>query len=156
MPPVAKAVLSFGLYLLLIVLPLIVGAVWPAEAAGRPFSTQFGVALGFVAFAAMALEFTLISKVHSLASAFGQDALIQFHRRMGVVAGVLILIHSILMLRSGYPLEWLNPFATSSIWAMRWGVWAGFAILLLVVVSLGRKQLRIRYGRWQWSHALLA
>ena len=156
MPPVAKAVLWFGLYLLFIVLPLIVGAVWPAEAAGRPFSTQFGVALGFVAFAAMSLEFVLISKVHSLASAFGQDALIQFHRRIGLLVGALILIHSILMFRSGYPVEWLNPFATGNIWAMRWGVWAGIAIFLLVVVSLGRKRLRIRYGWWQWAHALLA
>jgi predicted ferric reductase len=156
MSPDAKASLWFGLYLLLIVLPLVVGAAWPGEAAGRPLSLQFGVALGFVAFAVMASEFALISKVRSLAGVFGQDALIQFHRRLGLLASALILLHSILMLRSGYPLQWLNPLAASSIWAMRWGVLAGFAIFLLVVLSLGRKRLRIPYGWWQWSHGFLA
>lgn len=156
MTGIVKAGLWFGLYALLIVFPLAVGAAWPGDGAGRPFWTQFGIACGFVAFAAMALEFALISRVQSLASAFGQDALLQFHRQMGTVAAALILIHAALMLGGGYPLEWLNPFAEGTIWAMRWGVLGAWAVLTLVVVSVGRRRLRISYDWWHWTHGLLA
>jgi len=156
MAPMVRAILWFGLYLFLIVFPLMVGANWPGAAAGRPFWMQFGVACGFVAFTIMALEFALISKVQSVSSAFGQDVLLQFHRQMGMVASVLILVHAVLMFLSGYPLAWLNPFASSNIWPMRWGVLAALAILALMVVSLGRKRLRLSYDSWQLTHGFLA
>jgi len=94
--------------------------------------------------------------VQSVSSAFGQDVLLQFHRQMGMVASALILIHSALMFLSGYPLAWLNPFDASNIWAMRWGIFAAMAILVLMVVSLGRKRLRLSYDGWQLTHGFLA
>ena len=117
---------------------------------------QFGVACGFAAFSIMAFEFALVSKVRSVTGAFGQDVLLQFHRQMGIVAAVLIAGHAVLMFRSGYPLAWLNPFSADNIWAMRWGVFAALAILVLMVVSLGRRRLRISYDVWQLSHGFLA
>ena len=151
-----RTALWFGTYLLLIGLPLLVGAHWPAEGTGRPFWMQFGVACGFAAFSIMAFEFALVSKVRSVILAFGQDVLLQFHRQMGIVAVVLIAGHAVLMFRSGYPLAWLNPFSAANIWAMRWGVFAALAILVLMVVSLGRRRLRISYDVWQLSHGYLA
>jgi predicted ferric reductase len=156
MAPITRAILWFGVYLILIVFPLIVGANWPGEAASRPFWLQFGVACGFVAFSIMAFEFALISKVQSVASAFGQDVLLQFHRQMGMVASVLILVHAVLMFLSGYPLAWLNPLDATNIWAMRWGVLAALAILILMIVSLGRRRLRFSYDSWQLTHGFLA
>jgi len=156
MHPALKTVLWFGAYLLLIVLPLFVAAAWPAEGAGRPFWMQFGVACGFAAFSIMAFEFALISKVRRVSIAFGQDVLLQFHRQMGIVAAALIAGHAVLMFRSGYPLAWLNPFSADNVWGMRWGVFAALAILLLMIVSLGRRQLRISYDVWQLSHGFLA
>ncbi len=113
-------------------------------------------ACGYLGFTIMALEFSLISKVHSVSSAFGQDALQRFHRSMGLVATVLIAIHAAGMLRGGYPLEWLNPLDGESPWAMRWGAFAAWAVFLLVALSLGRKLFRIPYQWWQFTHGTLA
>jgi predicted ferric reductase len=151
-----KTILWLSAYLLLIALPLLVAAIWPAEGAGRPFWMQFGVACGFAAFSIMAFEFALISKVRVVTGAFGQDVLLQFHRQMGIVVAALIAGHAVLMFRSGYPLAWLNPFSADNVWPMRWGIFAALAILLLMVVSLGRKTLRISYDNWQLSHGSLA
>jgi predicted ferric reductase len=151
-----RAGLWFGFYLLLVVFPLIVGAVWQAGAGGRPVRLQFGVACGYVGFAVMAFEFALVSKVQSVSRAFGQDALLQFHRQMGITASALVLVHAVLMLLSGYPLEWLNPFAETSPWAMRWGVLAALALFALIVLSVGRRRLRLSYDWWRRTHAPLA
>src|SRR5215472_924293 len=136
-----RGFLWFGLYVVLILFPLIVGAVAPGDAVGRPFLHQFGVACGFVGLCIMAFEFVMISKVGSIAAVFGQDALIQFHRAMGILAAVLLLIHPVLMMKGGYPLAWLNPFNGESPWAMRWGVWAGLGLLLLTILSIWRGRL---------------
>jgi predicted ferric reductase len=151
-----RGILWFGLYLGLILLPLIVGIVAPGEAAGKTFLHQFGVACGFVGLCIMAFEFVLISKVTSIAAAFGHDALIQFHRAMGILAVVLLLIHPAIMIQSGYPAAWLNPFSSESPWAMRWGVWATLGLLLLTVLSIWRTRLKISYGWWQLTHGLIA
>jgi predicted ferric reductase len=156
MPRAIKPIFWLAAYLLLVSSPLLVAGIWPADGAGRPFWMQFGVACGFAAFSIMAFEFALISKVRAVTSALGQDALMQFHRQVGIVAAILIAGHAFLMFRSGYPLAWLNPFSADNIWALRWGVLAAFAICVLMVVSLGRKRLRISYDHWQLSHAFLA
>jgi predicted ferric reductase len=156
MPRAVKSILWMLGYVLLIVSPLAVAALWPAEGAGRPFWMQFGVACGFAAFSIMAFEFALISKVRAVTGAFGQDVLLQFHRQMGIVAAALIAGHAFLMFRSGYPLDWLNPFSAENVWAMRWGVFSAFAIVILMIVSLGRKRLRISYDKWQLTHGFLA
>jgi predicted ferric reductase len=49
----------------------------------------------------MAFEFALISRVRSVSRAFGQDALAQFHRLMGIVALFFILTHPALLLPTG-------------------------------------------------------
>jgi predicted ferric reductase len=148
--------LYFGVYLALILFPLVVGAVMPGGAAARPFATQFGVACGFVGLSIMAFEYALISKVKAVAGAFGQDALLQFHKLMGMLAAILITVHAVLMMRSGYPLEWLNPFHGENPWAMRWGVSAGYLLAVLMVLSLLRRKIHLAYDWWQLTHAWLA
>jgi predicted ferric reductase len=146
--------LCFGSYLLLILFPLIVG--WlkhPPEVEGRAFSLQFSTACGYVALTVMAFEFSLISHVGLIASAFGQDALLKFHRLMGLVATVLVLLHLVFVFKNGYPVTWLNPFADGSI---QWGSLALYALILLIVLSLGRKRLGVSYGWWQTTHSFLA
>jgi predicted ferric reductase len=151
-----RGILWFGLYVVLILLPLLVGKLYPGEAAGKTFLHQFGVACGFVGLCIMAFEFVLISKVASIAAAFGQDALIQFHRAMGFLAVVMLLIHPALMIQSGYPVAWLNPLNTESPWAMRWGILATLCLLLLTILSVWRVRLKVTYGWWQLTHGLLA
>jgi predicted ferric reductase len=154
MKMMARGILWFGFYLLMILFPLIVG--WlrhPPEVEGRGFLLQFAAACGYVALSVMAFEFALISRVGFFALAFGQDTLLQFHRQMGMVAAVLIVMHAILTIANGYPVTWLLPYSDGS---LQWGAMAAYALILLIVLSLGRKRLGIAYEWWQVTHALLA
>jgi predicted ferric reductase len=152
-----RGALWFGTYLVLILFPLVIGAVDPGNGAGKPFAMQFGIACGFVGLSVMAFEYAMISRVRTLAGAFGQDALLQLHRLMGILATVLLVVHAVLMVMlSGYPPEWLNPFSPDSPWAMRWGVLAGCLLMVLIFLSIFRKRIRLSYGWWQLTHHWLA
>jgi predicted ferric reductase len=150
----ARGSLWLSLYLLAILFPLITG--WlrhSPEVEGRAFSLQFSAACGYVGLSVMAFEFSLISRIGLFSSAFGQDALLKFHRQMGLVAAVLVVLHVVFVFRNGYPMAWLNPFADGSI---QWGTLTAYAVALLIGLSIFRKRLRISYGWWQITHALLA
>jgi len=152
----ARGSLWLGLYVWLVALPLLVGAIWPGSMGGRAFETQFGVACGFAGLTILILELALISEIQAVSSVFGQDALLQFHKQMGMAGTMLLVLHAVLVMRGSYPLEWLNPFSADSPWAMRWGVTAMVAIGLLVVLSVGRRRLGLAYEWWQFTHGLMA
>lgn len=156
MTMMARGALWLGLYAWLVALPLLVGAIWPGSMGGRAFDVQFGVACGFAGLTILILELALISEIQAVASVFGQDALLHFHRQMGIIGTVLIVVHAVLVMRGSYPLEWLNPFSVESPWAMRWGVIAMVALGLVVGLSLGRQRLRLPYEWWQFTHGLMA
>jgi predicted ferric reductase len=152
----ARGFIWLLLYALLIILPVVVSLIAPGEGSERAPLVQAGVACGYGALTLLVLEFALISKIHSVSAVFGQDALQRIHRSMGMLAVVLAAVHAGLLLASGYAVEWLNPIGADIPWAMRWGSIAGWLLLLLVVLSLFRQQLRLAYDWWQLSHGLLA
>ncbi|MFL6448504.1 MAG: ferric reductase-like transmembrane domain-containing protein [Bryobacteraceae bacterium] len=142
-----KGILWFGLYLLLILFPLIVG--WLRHSPGvegRSFSLQFSAACGYVAFSVMAFEFALIARVEFVSAAVGQDSLLKFHRQMGIVAALLLALHVIFVFRNGYPFEWLYPIYDGIV---QWGTLAMYAVVLLIILSLGRRRFGISYSTWQ-------
>lgn len=144
----------FWFYRVLILFPLLVGAVFRATGGGRGFLLSFAVACGYVGLAIVALEFSLVARLKRVAGAFGQDALQQFHKQMGYVAALFLLIHPILLLGYGYPLKILNPFSTTSSW--RLGAIALYLLLLLIGLSAGRRRFHMPYEWWQLTHRLLA
>lgn len=152
-----RGILWFGFYLFLIVLPLILGVRGDPAAEARPATLEAAVAAGYVGLALMAFEFALISRVRSVAGAFGQDALEKFHKEIGIVALLFVLAHPALLFFNGFSAgSLLNPFSGETPGVLRWGMASFYAALAIVVLALGRKRLRIPYEWWQWSHALLA
>src|SRR5262249_44804261 len=150
----ARGTIWFTVYLAVILFPLLVG--WlrhPPAVEGRAFSLQFSAACGYVAWSVMSVEFALISRVGFFARAFGQDALLRFHRQMGLGVIGLILLHLVFVFKNAYPLAWLLPVADGEI---QWGAVAAYTLLLLIALSLGRSRLGIPYGWWQVTHSLLA
>ncbi len=152
-----RGILWFGLYLFLVLLPLATAVLSnPDRVAPSPL-VALGVGAGFVGYALMALEFALISRIKSAASAFGEDALQLFHNLMGMAALGFLLAHPILLVISGYPAKcWLNPFASCANLATRTAALALYALILLVLTSVLRKRLRIRYEVWYVIHGLFA
>ena len=152
---IIRGTIWFGLYVFLVLFPLVIGAVFhPAR--GRSFSLELGVACGYVGLAIMAFEFALISRVKSVSSAFGQDALEQFHRQMGYVAVMFVLAHPILLFLSGYTWSLLNPFWKRNLPMWRWGVVALYGLLLVVGLAVWRKNLKISYEWWRMTHAVIS
>ena len=107
---VLRGAFWIALYVFVSVSPLVFAAIGVMQP-GRSFATDFSVALGFIGLAMMGLQFALIARFESVASPFGMDALIQFHRQIAYVALAFLLAHPILLFvtRPRDPLAALLP-----------------------------------------------
>jgi predicted ferric reductase len=148
-----RAIFWFFVYGFLVFFPLFVAATNrpPGE---RSIIVEISVACGFIGLAMLGLEFALISHLRPVAMPFGMDALIQFHRELGTMALIFVLVHPILLFINGLPLSTLNPFSGTA--ATRVGVIALICMLLIVGLSFGRKRLKFKYEYWQLTHGLLS
>jgi predicted ferric reductase len=149
---VTRAVVWVFAYLGVVVSPLVF-AVIDASRPDHGFWTNFSVALGFAGLAMMGLEFALVARFTAVAAPFGQDALLQFHRQIGYVGLLFILIHFAISAK------W-NELTLSKALAAPLLVWFGMAALLsmivLVATSLWRRRLRLSYEAWHIIHTVLA
>jgi predicted ferric reductase len=139
-------------YLGVVLSPLVFAAV----GAGRPdhgFWTNLSVALGFVGLAMLGLEFVTVARIQPLASPFGQDALLQFHRQIGYVGLGFILVHFAISAKW----DEVTPAKAINAPALVWfGMVALLALVLLVVTSVWRRRLRLSYEAWHLTHTVLA
>lgn len=145
-----RGVLWFGLYMAVVLAPLAVALVagpsrpiagwWAATAAG----------LGLAAFAVIVIEFALVSRLRSASEPFGTDALMQFHRLMGIGALLAVVAHALYYTIADGSLALLNPAASPA----ASGAAALWLLLTLVVASVFRRRLRIGYEAWQSTHSL--
>jgi predicted ferric reductase len=150
-----RGIIFFGIYIFLVTLPLDTALI--VNTRSGSFANNISAATGFLGLTLMATEFLLISRIKAAAQPFGEDALQLFHNIMGVVALVFLLAHPIFMFITGYPINcWLNPFASCANSLTIPSALALYSLILLVVSSIFRKQLRLRYEAWQVMHGLLA
>jgi predicted ferric reductase len=153
--PSLKNVLTWaGVYFSLALLPLAIAAVGEPPPA-RGFWIEFGVGLGFVAFAMIALQFVLTARFRRIASPFGMDTLLHFHRQAGIAAFVFTLAHPLILL-AAYPpfLAFLDPRVLFLRAVALWSVLV--AVVLLIGTTLWRKPLGLAYQWWRTGHGLLA
>lgn len=151
---VGRAIVWIGLYAAVGVAPLVL-ALLGDRPPGRDPITEISVGLGFVGLSLMGLQFVLIGRFHAVAGAFGDDAVIGFHRHMGYVAFAMILAHPALLFFTDTPMgTLLNPVTAP--WRARFAVAATVCLIALVVTSVWRRRLRIRYEVWQVLHGVLS
>ena len=154
---IVRGIIWYGMYFFLIMLPLITASVADPARARQSFLVETAVAAGFIGFALMALEFALISRINAASQPFGEDSVQLFHNLMGVVALAFVLAHPIMLVIAGYPADcWLNPFSACANLATRTAFLSVFVLLLLIALSLWRKQLGIKYEHWQFFHGIFA
>ncbi len=149
-----RAILWFGLYIVLTLLPL--GVAWwerPWEAP-RPFLVEASVATGWLALPLMVFQFALVSRLGPASRPFGSDALMQFHAQIGIVALAAVILHPLLLLGHGLSFSAWNPFGGPRM--LQTGAIAFWATLLIVVTSVFRRRLRLGYEAWQVLHLVLA
>jgi predicted ferric reductase len=149
---IIRGVFWFGFYVLMILFPLLVGAVLINPADSPFFLVNLAAAFGYIGLALMTVELALVSRSDGAAGAFGEDALLQFHREIGISAFVLVLMHPILLIASAvYKLNILVPWGGTP-WPVSLGIAAFVAALLVVGLSLMRRRLGTPYEIWQASH----
>ncbi|YAF94259.1 MAG: ferric reductase-like transmembrane domain-containing protein [Nodularia sp. CChRGM 3473] len=151
--PIVVAAGWIGAYLFITVLPLVILLIYPPT--GRDFWIEFSVALGFIGLAMLALQFALTARINRIEASYGIDIILQFHRYISLVAFALILIHPlILFVVQPETLQLLNFFTAP--WRARAAVLATLALIVLIVTTIWRQQLKISYEPWRTSHGVLA
>lgn len=149
---VLKGALWIALFVGVAIAPLVF-AVIGVSGTGRGVVTEFSVALGFVGLALMGLEFVLVARFRTIAEPFGSDALVQFHRQIGLVGLGFVIVH--VAISAPWDLV-VRPFHEDTPARVRWALLATIALLVLVGSSLWRKRVRLSYEAWHALHAVLA
>ncbi len=135
-------------YLLLAALPLILAfALKPSS--DDPFLEELGKGAALLGFALLALQVALGARLRLLDAPFGLDVVMQFHKGMAVLAGVLLLSHPFLLALGGH--GW-HIFAVGAAWQVNLGQIGLAVLVLLILFALLFKKLGIEYQLWRYSH----
>ncbi len=147
-----KAYVLAILYVICILLPLIVvGMVsLPSDHAVLAETGKMFALTGFMIFA---LQPVLAGRFKKITFPFGLDIVMQHHKRIAVLGGVLVAAHPVLIAAGEQ--KWSIIFS----FQLPWYIWAGKAAMLLVImnlaVSLLQKRLHLGFERWRLSHAVI-
>lgn len=148
-----RGVLLLALDLLLALLPLLV-VVATRPRSGASLLGELGMDLGLVAIGMIAAQFVLASRWKWVERPFGLDAVLRFHRSMGVLAFFLLLAHPVVLAAGGHGWDLLYGLD------MPWYIWLGrLALVLLLVhiaISIWRKAFRLTFERWRVAHDAIA
>ena len=121
---------------------------------GLTFGIALAAALGFGAFAILALQMVLPTRARAFTEPFGVETLLRFHRQIGLVAALLVIVHVVvLMVDDARRLELLNPFAAPA--RAIAGMGALLALLVLIASSTLRSRMRLSYEAWRAAHLVL-
>jgi predicted ferric reductase len=141
-------------YLLFILAPLF-ALLTGSLPSPRDFWGEFAVAIGYSGLAMMGLQFALTARFRYVTEPWGEDVIYHFHRQISQVAIGLVVLHVVILFAlRPQRLAMLNFMEAS--WRASFGALSIYAVIALLVTSLWRTQLRIRYETWHLSHIVLA
>ena len=131
-------------------LPLVLLMIFPRPD-GREFLREVSVALGFLAMALLGLQTIPTSRLKFFTKAFPMDTLYTFHHGLSVFAFLIALAHPILLfINNPETLRLLNLITAP--WRARAAVISVVAFMLLVVTSIWREVMKLKYDVWRWWH----
>ncbi len=141
-------------YFLMVFLPLVLLMIFPRPE-GREFLREVSVALGFLGMALLGLQTIPTSRLKFFTKLFPMDTLYTFHHRLSIFTFLIVLMHPILLfINNPATLQLLN--LVTAPWRARAGVIAVIAMLALVVTSVWRELMKIKYDIWRWVHDALS
>ncbi len=154
MPIALNAVLWIGLYLALILTPLLVLLFVPTPAKGG-FWWEVAVGFGFAALAMMAVQFFLTARLKAATAPFGIDVIYYFHRYLAYALMVAAVLHPLIFwVADPGLLPDINPFSAD--WPMLSGILSLAALIVVMVTSVWRKPLKLPYETWRIIHLLFS
>jgi predicted ferric reductase len=137
-------------YLALLLIPIVVVTAYRLSP-GDEFAYNLGRCFALLAFTIIVLQVVLAARLKWVERPFGLNLTFPFHRRMGVFAGILLVLHPLLMAAGGGGLHLLFDG--------EWWIWFGkgaLALLLVnVAVSVCRQRLGVTFEKWRCWHDFL-
>ncbi len=150
---ILQAIFWIAVYIALTLAPLLLLLIGP-KSPRQGFWQLLSVALGFAGLAMMALQFVLTARFQTLKAPYGSDIVYHFHRQISLVAFTLVLAHPlILFVADPSTLGLLN--VVTAPWRARAAVAATLLLIILIALSIWRKQLHLDYTPWRVSHGIL-
>lgn len=146
------AVAGLPMVLAMVVSPALSGGAAPG---GRGVAVELGVALGYAALGLMAVQFALIGRLGLLSHRVGQDTLLGVHAVAGIGAAAMLLAHPIVLIVADVRYAAFFDPRVNLLRALALS-FAVVAIVALVVTSVARRRLALRYEWWRLGHAALA
>ncbi len=141
-----------SLYLAVILLPLLVVAAFHLKTKDV-FFYNLGRGFAQLAFAILIMQVVLAARLHWVEAPFGLNLTVPFHRRMGTVAAILLILHPPLMALGGG--GWHLLYSLHVEWYI---IIAKVALLLLLTnvgLSLWRARLGIKFEKWRLAHDIM-
>src|SRR6185437_5757903 len=121
----------------------------------RDFWTEFSAAIGYSGLAMMGLQFGLTARFRHVTEPWGEDVIYYFHRQISLIAVGLVIAHPlILFVVRPELLALLNSI--SAPWRARFAALSTYSLIALVITSLWRAKLKMKYETWQLTHVVLA
>ncbi len=148
-----KRVLRIGLYLLIVLAPAALLNVYGPDS-DVDFVYRLGKIFALIGLMILALQPVLAARFKWIERPFGLDVIMRHHKRVDVLAMVLVCLHPLLLVLGGAGWDLIvKP-------DLPWYVWAGKTALVIflvsLLISLFRSGIRLRFERWRWVHDILA
>ena len=135
-------------YLVVVATPVVIASFAGLRVGGR-LLVRLGADAALLGFAILALQVLLSARLRLLDRPFGLDVVMRFHKYLAIAAGVLLVLHPVL-LALGHRSAWL--FSRETGWRINLGK-AGYVLLLLVILSaLLFRRLHVNYQSWRFLH----
>ena len=139
-------------YLALLLTPILVVTLYSLPPPDL-FFYNLGRCFALLSFTIIVLQVALAARLKWIEAPFGLNLTFPFHRRMGVFAGLLLLVHPFLMVAGGG--GWKLIFALKE----SWYIWVGRVTLLLLLANVGmsvwRAPLGLSFEKWRRYHDFL-
>jgi predicted ferric reductase len=135
-------------YVLVVLLTLAIGWI-TVRNTDDPILMKMGFITALTGFSIIALQVILGSRLKMLDRAFGLDRVMMLHRKMGILAAVLLISHPLLMALGN---KSLMIFAFHTSWQINVGKGALFLMVLGVLLALYYSKFRLDYNGWRMVH----
>jgi predicted ferric reductase len=149
-----RAILWLVIFTLLALIPLAIGYAGEPPRV-RSFAVELGVAFGFLGLSLMALQLLFSGRLRWIAPRFGMDNIIQYHREMGWIGAILVLLHPVILIAAdGSFLAYFDP-RVNFLRAV-FLIFVTLAVIAIIATSVWRPQFRLEYEWWRLAHGVLA
>ena len=156
-PPQASAegLARIVIYLVAIASPPVLAATFEhGRHSGHRFIPQMANNVGLVGYTLLAFQFILAARLKWVERPFGLDMVVAFQRAMGVLAGLLLVAHPLLLAREGKHRPSLL-YRLDVPWPIHVGRIALLSLVTVIFLSIFRKAIRLEYERWRAWHNVL-